>query len=564
MVIAPISFVRWFPDFTNSSILRGWHPTLTLSLLKLLNVAVSSTPIASYLVPLACGTPFLIPVSLIAIISNYSNVMSIDISSCLDLPPILLFILSAIIPICSCSKCSITPCATHQSFLSVLIGQCFSLSPIFSSADLLSFSVSTLFSFSASKLSALFFPFSIQFLNFSFAFCSYFLLSFLSSLLFLSSIFNLITFTFLYLSPITFTLLTFVPHFVHFPRFPHYFHFPNFCSCLLSLSSILIPVTFTFLFCSLLLSLSSILILHHFIFFSFIPCYFHFPFFVLYYFPFPFFCSSLLSLSSFFSMLHSLSSLLFLVIFTFLSCSLLLSLSILILITFTFLSFDYHSFHYFLIFIPLFAFSLQICSLILPYVLSINFKLLFFLSLFLLIFLSVLMFFFLVSFYFSFFYFFFLPLLVLLLSLSPITCFVLTFAFSQPSFSFLMPVGERDTTLSLSQLPSLSQTSTTTPSPTSQIHTSIQFYIFSSHSNLLSLSKLFIFHTNLSSLNSLPPSFHTHHLSFLSTHFLLSIYLSGSLSLSPLPTKPTNQRMDGQANGPTSHPHPTDPMWETL
>lgn len=68
---------------------------------------------------------------------------------------------------------------------------------------------------------------------------------------------------------------------------------------------------------------------------------------------------------------------------------------------------------------------------------------------------------------------------------------------------------KRHLSLSLSQLPSLSQTSTTTPSPTSQIHTSIQFYIFSSHSNLLSLSELFIFHTNLSSLNSLPPFFHS-------------------------------------------------------
>ncbi|CAE1255455.1 unnamed protein product [Acanthosepion pharaonis] len=99
MAIAPRSCIRWFPDFMSSSALQGWHPTLTPSLLKLLNVAVSSTPIASCLTPLACGTPFPIPVSLRAIIFSYSNVMSINISSCLDLSTTLLLILSSITPI---------------------------------------------------------------------------------------------------------------------------------------------------------------------------------------------------------------------------------------------------------------------------------------------------------------------------------------------------------------------------------------------------------------------------------------------------------------------------------
>ncbi|CAE1168972.1 unnamed protein product [Acanthosepion pharaonis] len=99
MAIAPRSCICWFPDFMSSSALRGWHPALTLSLSNLLNVAVSSTPIASCLAPLGWGTPFPIPVSLRAIISSYSSVISIDISRCLDLSTSLLLILSSITPI---------------------------------------------------------------------------------------------------------------------------------------------------------------------------------------------------------------------------------------------------------------------------------------------------------------------------------------------------------------------------------------------------------------------------------------------------------------------------------
>ncbi|CAE1157727.1 unnamed protein product [Acanthosepion pharaonis] len=97
MEIAPRNCIRWFPNFMSSSALRGWHPALTPSLSKLINVAVSTTLIASCLALLACGTLFPSPVSLRVIISSYSSVMSIDISSCLNLSTTL--ILSSITPI---------------------------------------------------------------------------------------------------------------------------------------------------------------------------------------------------------------------------------------------------------------------------------------------------------------------------------------------------------------------------------------------------------------------------------------------------------------------------------